>query len=77
MDRALTVFIYVWIGLFVLANLAGILGQFYLNGFSEGVSYIQEIYNPFNFINYLFSAIVLSPAIGAYFWRENRRAKIA
>jgi len=75
MDRALTIFIYVWVGLFVLANLLGIISQFYMHGFSGGVSYIQEIYSPFNVINYVVSVVVLSPAIGAYYWREKRRAK--
>ncbi len=77
MDRALTIFIYAWVGLFVLANLVGIIGQFYLHGFGGGISYIQEIYSPFNVINYIVAAITLSPAIGAYYWREKRRQKRA
>ena len=75
MDRVLTIFIYIWVGLFVLVNLVGIIGQFYLHGFSGGISYIQEIYSPFNTINYIVTAVTLSPAIGAYYWREKRREK--
>ena len=75
MDRALTIFIYVWAGLIVLANLVGIIGQFYLHGFSEGIAYIQEIYSPFNVINWIVVVVALSPAIGAYYWREKRRKK--
>jgi hypothetical protein len=75
MDRALSVFIYIWVGVFVILNLIGIIGQFYLTGFSGGVSYIQEIYSPFNIINYFFMVITLSPAIGAYIWLEKRRKK--
>ena len=75
MDRALTILIYVWAGFIILANLVGIIGQFYLHGFSGGVSYFQEIYSPFNYINYIFTVITLSPAIGAYYWRERGRQK--
>jgi cytochrome c oxidase subunit IV len=75
MDRVLTIFINVWVALFVLANLAGIVGQFYLHGFSGGLSYVQEIYNPFNIANLIVSIVSLSPALGAYLWRENRRKK--
>lgn len=75
MDRALTIFMYIWAGSIVLANLAGIVGQFYLHGFGGGVSYIQEIYSPFNVVNYVVIVITLSPAIGAYYWREKRRQK--
>ena len=77
MDRALTIFLYVWGGLFVAVNVAGIIGQFYLHGFSEGVSYIQEVYSPFNIINFVLSVVVMSPAIGAYYWRDRRRKKRA
>ena len=75
MDRALIIFFYIWVGLFVLANLVGIIGQFYLHGFGGGISYIQEIYSPFNVINYIVTVVALSPAIGAYFWREKRRQR--
>jgi hypothetical protein len=76
MDRILTIFIYTWVGLFILANLVGVIGQFYLDGFSGGVSYIQEIYSPFNISNYIVAMVTLSPAIGAYCWREKRRANL-
>lgn len=77
MDRALTIFISLWVGLFVLANVLGIVAQFYLHGFSEGLAYIQETYTPFNVINYTLSVVTLSPAIGAYYWREKRRTRSA
>jgi len=75
MDRALMLFTYIWVGLIVLANLVGIIGQFYLHGFGEGVSYIQEVYSPFNIANYILLLIALSPAIGAYLWKEKRSKK--
>lgn len=77
MDRALTIFINVWVGLFVLANVLGIAGQFYLHGFTGGLAYIREIYSPFNVINYIVMTVTLLPAIGAYQWREQYRAKAA
>ena len=77
MDRALTFFVYVWCGLMVLANMLGIVGQIYLHGFSEGISYIQEVYSPSNVINYAVTLVTLSPAIGAYYWREKRREHAA
>lgn len=76
MDRALTFFIYLWAGIFVLLNVLGIAGQFYLHGFADGISYIQDTYSPFNIVNYVVSLITLSPAIGAYVWREKRRKKV-
>lgn len=75
MDRALTVFMYFWICLITLAHLVGIVGQFYLHGFSGGISYVQEIYSPFNVINFIVTIVTLLPAVGAYFWRERRRAR--
>ena len=74
MDKVLTVLIYVWVGLFVAANLIGIIGQFWLHGFGGGISYVQEIYSPFNVINYIVSVVVLSPALGAFLWRKKLRA---
>jgi hypothetical protein len=77
MDRALTIFIYVWGGLIVLANVLGIIAQFWFHGLGGGISYIQEVYSPFNVTNYAVTLVMLSPAIGAYYWRENRREKRA
>ncbi len=77
MDRVLTIFFYVWGGLFVAVNVVGIIGQFYLYGLAEGVSYIQEVYSPFNITNFVLSVVVLSPAIGAYYWRDRFRKKRA
>ncbi len=73
MDKILSVFIYIWVGVFVLLNLLGIAGEFYLKGFYGGLNYVQEIYSPFNVINYLFSLVCLLPAIIAYYWRNKIR----
>jgi hypothetical protein len=75
MDRALSIFIYIWVGIFAALNLIGVIGQFYLQGFSGGLSYIQEMYSPFNILNYIVMMASLTPAMGVYYWREKRRNK--
>jgi hypothetical protein len=75
MDRALTIFMYLWGGLILLANVLGIVAQFGLHGFGGGMFCVQEIYSPFNVTNYGVTLVMLSPAIGAYFWREKRLGK--
>lgn len=76
MIKFLTVFIYIWVGLFISLNILGVLTQFYMYGFSEGLSYIWKIYSPFNIVNYIFMIVSLLPAIGAYIYmdklKENR-----
>lgn len=75
LDRVLTIFINVWVSLFVLLNVVGIAGQFFLHGFAAGRAYMQETYSPFNVANLVVTVISLSPAFGAYYWRENRRKR--
>jgi hypothetical protein len=75
MDRALMLFVNIWVGIIVLAMLVVIIGQFYLHGFGGGVSFIQEAYSPFNIANYILLLIALSPAIGAYLWKAKRSKK--
>ncbi len=77
MDRVLTIFMQVWVALIVLAHIMGIVGQFYLHGFEAGLAYIQDTYSPYNVLNYIVTVITLLPAIGAYQWRQKRRAKQA
>lgn len=77
MARILTGFIYVWAGLFIAANLAGIIGQFYLHGPAHGIEYVQATYSPWNVANFVVSAVFMSPAIAAYYWRETIRRKAA
>ena len=73
MDRFLTIFMYAWSGLILLLNLVGIIAEFYLQGFSGGLSYIQHTYSPFNLLNYIIEIVALSPAFAAYYWRQRRR----
>jgi len=75
MDRFLTIFMYVWVGIFVALNLVGIVFEFYSLGFNGGIEYVQKTYSPFNLINWTFTLITLSPALGAHLWLEKRRKK--
>ena len=34
-----------------------------------------EIYSPFNVVNFVAELVLISPAIGAYLWRERRRKR--
>lgn len=74
MTKFLTVFIYIWISLFIILNVLGIIGQFYMYGLTEGLSYIWDIYSPFNIINYMFMFISLLPAIGASIYKDKLRS---
>jgi hypothetical protein len=74
MDRALTNFIWGWITLVLIVNLFGIVGLFMgADSTRQGLQEVAEIYSPFNVINWLLELVILSPALGAYVWRERRR----
>jgi hypothetical protein len=77
MDRFLTWFIFVWIGLVVIANLMGIAGTaLTTNSFWDFLEWLQETYSPFNIWNWGLNILFLLPAIGAYAWRKRRRKKV-
>jgi uncharacterized membrane protein len=73
MDKFLNGFIWGWAGLVALLNFMGIAGAFLTNDFLTAVGNIQEWYSPFNIWTHMLNLILLSPAIGAYFWLERRR----
>jgi uncharacterized membrane protein len=78
MDKTLTGFIWIWISLILLLNTLGIVGFFiHANSFWGGMQKVWDIYSPFNIINWVVELATLSPAIGAYFWRERRRRNTA
>lgn len=76
MDTALTWFIRIWIGIVIFLNVIAITG-FFLTApdFASGWQRTAATYSPFNVWNFLMEIITLSPAIGAYFWREKRRER--
>ena len=74
MDSALTWFIRGWVTLAVIVNVIAIGGIFVeASNFWDGWNRATEIYSPFNLWNVATEIILLSPAIGAYYWREQRR----
>jgi hypothetical protein len=75
MDRVLTIFMYAWVATILMLNVFGASYEFYRAGFFGGISYLQETYSPYNFINIIVEAVTLSPAIGAYHWRNLRRRR--
>lgn len=75
MDRGLTIFIWIWVALNLIAHLLGIAGTFLQHGFGQTITYIQETYSPFNLANHFVTLVFLSPAFIAYYWREKRRAR--
>src|ERR1700732_1635502 len=74
MDKALTWFIRSWLVLVLLANIAAIVG-FFLGAVTvwEGWMRVKETYSPFNISNFVMEMVVLSPALGALYWRDRRR----
>jgi hypothetical protein len=76
MDKVLTMFIYTWAGLVLLANVIGIAGMMVgAPSFWAGIARFQEVYSPFNVWTHGLNLVLLSPAIGAYVWRGKRRER--
>lgn len=75
MDKVLTIFIQVWVGLVAPINVIAIAGPVAgATSFWAGIGRVQEMYSPFTLSTYLINAVLLSPAIGTYTWRERRGA---
>jgi membrane protein implicated in regulation of membrane protease activity len=75
MDKALTWFIGLWIGLVVLLNVLALIGFFIAApSASAAIAKIAEIYSPLNGWNWLAEVVSLLPAAGALTWRNRRRA---
>lgn len=76
MDKALTWFIWLWMGLVIALNAFAIFGIFLsTNDAWQTWTWMQDTYSPFNFYNLIAEAIVMSPALGAVFWRDRRRKR--
>lgn len=76
MDRGLTWFIYGWVALAVLVNALAVVGMFVVAETAwDVIKAVQTTYSPFNIVNWMFEVVLLSPAIGAYWWREIRRER--
>jgi hypothetical protein len=68
-NKILTWFIRIWVAFAVIVNVVSIITLI----LSEGWGRVADIYSPFNVINSVMELVLLSPAIGAYFWLEHRR----
>jgi hypothetical protein len=76
MDRALQWFIRIWVAIAVAVNIIAIAGFFIgAHGFWAGWAKVSEIYSPFNLTNYVVELVLVSPAIGAYWWLERRKKR--
>jgi hypothetical protein len=70
-DRALTWFIKIWWGFAVVVNVIAVASIAWFEGWDK----VQEIFSPYNVINYIAEIILVSPALGAQWWLERRRQK--
>lgn len=74
MDKALTWFIRAWIVFALLVNAAAVIGMFLsAETFWAGWKQFTQTYSPFNVANVFMELILLSPALGAIYWRDRRR----
>ncbi len=74
MDKTLTYFMWGWIGLVALVNVGHIVGVMAtVNDVWTGIKVIQGTYSPFNVLNLIVEVMLISPAAGAYLWRERWR----
>lgn len=76
LDKALTWFIRGWVALVVALNLFSIAAIFIVaDSVGAGLSRLWSIFSPYNLTNYFLEVALLSPAIGAALWRDNRRKR--
>ena len=74
MNKFLLMFCYIWAGIVVILNLLGIAGMaLTTNTLEEFIKWLQETYSPFNLWNWGLNLLLLSPALGAYIWKEKRK----
>jgi hypothetical protein len=78
LDKALTWFANVWIGLIAVLNLIAIIGFVVAApALWDSIAKVQEIYSPFNVWNWIAELVALSPAVGAIAWRDQRLKRSA
>lgn len=78
MDKALTVFIWIWSTFGIGVNVIAIVSFFvFADSLWEGYGRFAETYSPFNIFNWIAELILFAPAIGAAAWRERRRNRSA
>ncbi|TBB97187.1 hypothetical protein ELH39_07990 [Rhizobium ruizarguesonis] len=75
MNRALKIFISVWIAIAVIVNVVAIAGMFMHDGFWGGLARVQDTFSPFNIFNWIMEVILFAPAILASMWLERRKSR--
>jgi hypothetical protein len=83
MDRVLTWFINGWVGLAIVLLIlkvveASLHASTLWGGIAIGITtlWVWDMFNPFNLRHFIAELIFISPAFGAYLWREKRRNKV-
>ena len=79
LDKALTVFIYVWVAFVLLCMVVDIATIVHTApSIWSGIWAAQEKwFDPFNVVHFVAEAIFALPAFGAFVWREKLRKRIA
>lgn len=78
MNFILKYFYKIWFGLVVVLHIAAIISTYLsTQSFSETLSIVQYYYSPFNIGAFMLNMFLLSPAFGAYLWREHRLKKLS
>jgi len=69
--KVLKVFGIVWVVLAGVVILAGAIGiAMSASGFWDAFRQLRETFSPFNVVNWLITAIVFAPGVGALIWAE-------
>jgi hypothetical protein len=76
MNKVLQWFIGIWIVFAVLVNVVSIAGMFMHDGFWGGLGRMQDTYSPFNIFNWIMEVVLLSPALLAAWWLEQRKKRV-
>lgn len=76
MNTFLKWFYRIWFGLVLSMLMLSAIGVYLSTAsLTDTLVWIQNTYSPFNILNYLVIAVIASPGIGAYLWREKRLEK--
>jgi hypothetical protein len=76
LDKALTWFIGIWIGLVFVFTMTSFAGTMIAAPtFWDGLAMIRDELEPFNYRFYLIVFLALSPALVALGWRNGRRMR--
>lgn len=78
LDKLLTACIWIWTSLFLLANLLFVVMAIYKNGIMQGLSIVQDTYNPLtNPLNAIVEVATFSPVLLFTTLRDRLRKKMA